>query len=78
MFYNLIEGYFLGGTDYRVDLLLKNAYRKVAHTAKPSLDVMPFLVLSQAFYGYRIPRPLLRHNCFPFMHGRKLHLLDLL
>ena len=42
MFYNLIEGYFLGGTDYRVDLLLQKAYRNVAHTAKPSLDVMPF------------------------------------
>lgn len=78
IFHNLIEARLLGWMDYRVDLLQQKTYRKLAHTAKPSLDVMPFLVLSQAFYGYGIPRPLLRQNCFPLMHGRILLLLDML
>jgi hypothetical protein len=28
---------------YSVDLLLFDTYRKLAHTANPSLDVMPFM-----------------------------------
>ena len=78
MFYTVIDDLFCSWMDYRVDLLPSEDYTNVAHTAKPSLEVMPFLVLSQPFYGYRIPRPLLRQNCFPLMHGRILHLLDLL
>lgn len=60
------------------DLLRFEVHIIMAHIAKPSLDVMPFVVLSQSFYCYGIPRPLLRQNCFPLMHGRKLHILDLL
>jgi len=61
-----------------IDLLLIEVHIIMAHIAKPSLDVTPFVVLSQAFYAHRIPRPLLRQNCFPLMHGRMLRPLDLL
>jgi hypothetical protein len=61
-----------------ISLLLTEAYRKVAHTAKPSLDEMPFPCFIATLLWLQNSPSFAQADCFPFMHGRKLHILDLL